>query len=127
MESNGMAIERFVFYAGQKYWIQTTGRYYSSSRKDDEERLLHRRVWFDAHGPIDSGIHIHHIDEDWTNNSLENLEAINASDHRRMHMEKRLKDPEYKATLLRWLEMGRDKAAEWHRSAEGRLWHIDHG
>jgi hypothetical protein len=47
--------------------------------------LVHRWNWMQAFGEIPKGMHIHHIDENKLNNSLDNLEMISASDHKRLH------------------------------------------
>lgn len=44
-----------------------------------------RRIWAQANGPIPVGCHIHHIDHDHTNNNLENLACMPASEHGRLH------------------------------------------
>lgn len=45
----------------------------------------HRVVWEQAHGPIPAGYHVHHIDENPANNSLENLRLVSMAEHRRLH------------------------------------------
>lgn len=45
----------------------------------------HRVVWEAAHGPIPAGFHVHHIDENPANNSLDNLLLVSAAEHRRLH------------------------------------------
>lgn len=45
----------------------------------------HRLVWFEAHGAIAPGMHVHHIDGDRANNDLANLELVSNSDHQRTH------------------------------------------
>src|SRR5690606_26378303 len=81
-------------------------------------------VWESAFGPIPKGCHIHHKDSDPSNNSLDNLECVPASKH--------LSDT-WKARAARgdeghgvFSETARERAAEWHRSEEGRLWHSRH-
>ena len=50
-----------------------------------EEIYEHRAVWEAAHGPIPDGFHVHHNDEDRTNNCLENLTLVSKAEHRRIH------------------------------------------
>jgi len=46
---------------------------------------LHRHVWERKNGPIPDGHHIHHIDGNKKNNSIENLECLSESDHHKKH------------------------------------------
>jgi hypothetical protein len=59
------------------YWVLCKG--YSKTV------YLHRYVWEKAYGEIPSGMVIHHKDGDRGNYSLDNLEMISKSDHRRIH------------------------------------------
>jgi endogenous inhibitor of DNA gyrase (YacG/DUF329 family) len=84
---------------------------------------LHTNVWKSAFGPIPKGCHIHHKDNDPANNCLHNLECMDASEHLSTtwhlnHGQKR-KDQHFSP-------LAREKAAEWHGSEEGRLWHSRH-
>lgn len=116
----------FIEYAGRKYWIQSSGRYFQSGVKTDMERLLHRRIWSDANGPIPAKHHIHHINGDWRDNTLENLECVLGVDHSRDHMLERNATPEGLAGTLAALAKGQPLANEWHASEAGREWHRQH-
>ncbi len=116
-----------IVYAGRAYWLQSTGRYFQSGVKTDAERLLHRRIWSDANGPIPEGYAIHHIDGDWRNNDLANLEAMPFTKHAREHMLERNATPEGRAASLAALEAGQKRAAAWHASPAGIAWHKEHG
>lgn len=84
-------------------------------------KRLHRDVWQLAFGPVPVGCHIHHRDGNVLNNQLENLECVPASEHLSESRAKRTKPGDG------WLSStARDKAADWHRSPEGRLWHSRH-
>ncbi len=48
----------------------------------------YRAVWNFAHGPAPDGFHIHHVDFDALNDSLENLSLLSAEDHTALHGEK---------------------------------------
>lgn len=47
--------------------------------------LQHRRIWFDANGPIPDGAVVHHINGNKTDNRLENLELCDRSSHMKEH------------------------------------------
>ncbi len=67
---------------GKKYYLRNDG-YYISTKEPKE--LLHRVIWEEYFGPIPDGYHIHHKDEDKTNNKIDNLELLSASDHHKTH------------------------------------------
>lgn len=48
--------------------------------------LEHRKVWYDAHGEIPAGWHVHHENEDKTDNRLGNLWPKAPSSHLREHI-----------------------------------------
>lgn len=102
-------------------------RYYQSSKGCEVygERYLHRAIWAKHNGPIPDDFHVHHIDGDPLNNDPANLAALPASDHLSLHGETNpwLGSDEHAAHL----DSIREKAAEWHRSEEGRAWHREHG
>ena len=114
----------FTIYKGEKFWVQSHGRYFQSGKKSAEERLLHRRVYAENYGPIPRGFHVHHRDGNWRNNAPENLELISAKEHGRQHMSKRIaQDPARNAANL---AKAQEAARAWHCSPEGRAWHQQH-
>lgn len=48
-------------------------------------RMEHVLVWESHHGPLASGMQVHHINEDKLDNRIENLQAMSALDHKRLH------------------------------------------
>lgn len=122
-----MEIPRTILYAGERFRIQTTGRYYQSGRKGSPERLLHRRIWIDNFGAIPEGFVVHHKDGDWTNNRIENLELVDRSSHATQHMRERMSDPEYRSVAYQALASARIAASAWHGSPDGIAWHSEHG
>lgn len=76
-------------------------------------RLLHRAVWETAFGPIPDGCHVHHRDSEAGNNGIANLECMDRMEH--LNLPK-----SYNPGLS---EKARSRAAEWHGSEAGRLWH----
>ena len=115
----------FIEYKGERFYLQTTGRYFQSGRhgKNAKERLLHRRIWIDNFGPIPEGVDVHHLDEDWRNNDPRNLELKSRTKHRKEHMLANMADPVFRARALQALRDASPLAAEWHASPEGIEWH----
>ena len=102
------------FYQDQKtkYWISTN---YPRIR-------AHRWVWISIHGPIPPGYHIHHKDENRSNNDINNLELIEKSRHCRHHMQ----NEERKEMSRKLAAKIRPLTKKWHGSPEGLAWHKYH-
>lgn len=66
---------------------------------DGKWRYRARVVWADAHGPIARGLFIHHINEDKTDDRLENLQALTNSDHMALHGRTSAQSPARRAKL----------------------------
>lgn len=90
----------------------------------DGVKDLHVEIWMAAHGDVPEGHHIHHIDEDSTNNDLENLECIPGPEHLSGHNKgaARLTSEKHLAHLAEI----RPLTKKWHGSKEGRKWHVEH-
>lgn len=116
-----------VVYKGERYRLQSTGRYYQSDDKFAPNRLLHRRVWVDHYGPIPDGMHVHHINGNWADNRIENLELVNAKEHQSYHMRERFKDPVFREKNNLVLKVAQEGAKKWHASEDGLKWHAEHG
>jgi hypothetical protein len=102
-----------TFYLDKKtgYWISTAC----------PKIRAHRFVWIHNYGQIPEGCHIHHKNEDKSDNSIENLELMARSAHLRLHMtEERRKASGVRAGEIRHL------TKEWHASEEGKAWHKYH-
>ena len=70
-----------VVYGGIKFYpCLYSGRWYlrSASRPG---KLLHRAIWEAANGEIPPGFHIHHRNNDSTDNRLENLDVQSKAAH----------------------------------------------
>lgn len=102
------------FYHDKKsgYWISTTS----------PRVRAHAWVWKCNNGEIPKGFHIHHLDENKSNNNLDNLKLIHASDHLRSHM-----TLERRERSKMFCEEIRPLTKEWHASEEGKEWHRIHG
>lgn len=123
-----MVAPQKVVYRGESFRVQSSGRYYQSGRKSSPERLLHRRVWIDERGPIPDGMHVHHINHDWADNRIENLELVVPRAHFSEHIRDRMSGDAYASWLARvHTPEAKRAAAAWHGSAEGLEWHRKHG
>lgn len=101
------------YFDGGLYRLWKNERYLSRGGKK-----LHRAVWELAFGKLPEGHHVHHKDGNPANNLLSNLECIEAGEHLSLSGKQRHMGAQESFTSL-----AREKAAEWHRSEEGRLWH----
>lgn len=116
-------IIEFIEYDSIRFYRDKKGYWLSAKvgRKDHPKRL-HIYVWEKHNGTIPNGYHIHHIDHDTDNNEIENLELMEKFEHLSYHA--KLQD---KNVMLKNLsEKARPKAIEWHKSEEGKKWHVKH-
>lgn len=84
------------------------------------QKYLHRVVWESAFGKIPGRCHIHHRDGNPANNLLWNLECVDGAEHQKREYKKRVAKGNQPREFS---DEARNKAAEWHRSEEGREWH----
>lgn len=97
-------------------------RVYYAGYQNGKLTSLHRAVWESVHGPIPAGCEIHHIDQNPLNNAATNLECLTVGEHRRKEASLgTFSSPKQ----LDHLQRIRGKAADWHRSEEGRAWHAE--
>jgi predicted nucleic acid-binding Zn ribbon protein len=123
-KKEGVVSESIVF-NGRKY-----NRYPNSKKRAHREyftiggggSLLHRDVWEFYNGPIPEGMHVHHKDGDTGNNAVENLECLTFEAHFAEHYDARMAYAHSDEQHAR-LAAIRPKAAEWHKSPEGKEWH----
>ena len=99
------------------------GFYFSRERKGGGRVYLHREVWKASHGSIPDGYHVHHENEDRSDNRLANLHALPGTEHLSNHMTPERRD----AAREHMRENVMPKARAWHSTEAGRLWHAQHG
>jgi len=78
------------------------------------------------HGELPPKYHVHHLDEDKTNNEPDNLTCISAGDHERYHIGKYY-EAHKEEVREHLITLAIPASKEWHRSEEGHQWHIQHG
>lgn len=102
-------------FMGERFYL--CGRYFQHNGK-----RLHRAVWEAYNGPIPEGYHVHHIDEDRSNNQIENLSLMPGIEHMTSHA----RTEERRENGRRAIAVAIQMAPEWHRSEEGKAWHAEH-
>lgn len=111
--------EHQIHYDKKFYKDKQTGYWISTLRP---KIRAHVWVWNQNHGEVPKGYHVHHRDEDKSNNSIENLTILTHIDHAKAHM------TEDRVAFCRQnLNKIRPMTKAWHASEEGREWHTQHG
>ena len=115
-------VYRGVTYKRNPAAEQRAHRVYYNAPRGSGRDSLHRDIWRDTHPgeDIPKGWHIHHDDHDPFNNDPGNLLLRSPEQHAAEH-------PEVAGMPHDHLDAIRRLAAEWHRSAEGHEWHVEHG
>jgi hypothetical protein len=114
---------RFRRYPESKNWADRV--YYTPGIADRKRgvKRLHVEIWKDRNKrEVPEGFHVHHHNENPLNNTPGNLVLISAEAHHDHHF-----TPERHAVFMDNLELGRAAAAAWHRSEEGRMFHVKLG
>lgn len=84
---------------------------------------LHRMVWEYHNGKIPQGYHVHHVDEDRSNNAIENLRLMPGKDHLSGHM----CEPERAEKSRENFKTAQEAARKWHGSEAGLAYHSELG
>lgn len=104
-------------------------RYPNSKRSSDRNyyqrcgKFLHHYIWEKYNGQRKKGFLIHHIDGDFANNSIENLEEITPKEHRSI---KHKLEGEKLNKRQEWANQIRSLTTVWHKSQKGKEWHKKH-
>lgn len=107
---------------GNRYYRSKGKRYFQRLISRHESELLHRAVWEFHNGAIPTKMHVHHKDHDTSNNSIENLQLMDAAEHLRSHM-----TPERRAWCAKnVVETAAPAAKAWHKGVAGKAWHSAH-
>lgn len=109
------------FYFDKKFYLDKKTGYWISSACP--KIRAHVWVWNNIHGKVPKGYHIHHKDEDKSNNQIDNLELIERSRHMSIHMQ----DPIKRQRAKEMADKYRHLTKAWHASPEGLAWHKLHG
>lgn len=118
-------VERETIEYEGKIWY----RYPNSKRSSDRNyfqksgKFLHHYVWEKYHGERKKGFLIHHIDGNFANNSIDNLEEITPKEHRSI---KHKLEGEKLEKRKKWADQIRPLTTEWHKSEKGKEWHEKH-
>jgi hypothetical protein len=113
-------MEEHQIHFGRKFYKDKQKGYWIST---DYPRIrAHQWVWINYHGKIPKGYHIHHKDDDKSNNLIQNLELLERSAHHKLH----LNCPKRKEKCRQQAEKIRPLTKKWHASTEGKAWHKLH-
>lgn len=99
-----------------------TGYYLSAKPICGKRKRLHVYVWENEIGEIQKGFQVHHKDRNKDNNEIENLELLSVHEHMSIHGKERAKQ-----SAENVVKYAMPKAKEWHKSEQGREWHVIHG
>lgn len=119
--------KKIALFDGYKFTLDAKTGYYLSTKPTHEGRRerLHVYVWRHFNGPVREGFHVHHKDEDKSNNEIENLVCTRGITHSKYHLLKY--STNHREKMAENLEKKvRPKASLWHGSKEGREWHSKH-
>lgn len=109
---------------GKKFYQEKKTGYWMSTTKP--KIRAHQWVWKNSHGEIPKGYHIHHVNENKSDNRIENLELIKAARHVRFHMKEKMLNPLEKEKAINNLNKCRELSKKWHASKQGIAWHSYH-
>lgn len=106
---------------GKKFYLDTKKGYWISTTCP--RIRAHVFVWKYHNGEVPKGFHVHHLNENKSDNRIENLQLMSKSEHISLHMSTDQK----KSQSTEQANKVRHLTKEWHASAEGLEWHRIHG
>lgn len=104
-----------IEYNGHSFFETQKG--YFLGNVSNTPKWLHRYVWECEKGEIPPKTHIHHIDGDKSNNSIENLCILTDREHLSLHHDSEESKKKARENLKKFAQ---PKANEWHKSEAGR-------
>lgn len=124
-------IKDTIEFNGVTYRLTGSKKYYLSQSNSNAGRIgaksLHVAIWeFYNKKKVPDGYCIHHKDGNTFNNDISNLECISTHEHYSMHSKKNFESEEYRQKNKEQLAKAQERAKEWHKSAEGKEWHLKH-
>lgn len=119
--------DKIQYFNNKRFTMDESTGYYLCSTKEENghRKRMHVYVWEHYNGKIPKGYHVHHIDEDKSNNSIENLELLSSSEHLSLHGKERAAN-HYGEMIANLQNNACPQARKWHSSNEGREWHRMH-
>ncbi len=119
--------DKHQYFNGKMFTRDEDSGYYlcSSKSADGSRKRMHAYVWEYYNGSVPDGYHVHHKDEDKSNNDISNLELKIETEHLSFHAKENAERNRDKV-IQNLIENAIPKAKEWHRSDEGREWHRKH-
>ena len=89
--------------------LNNKGYYQIKSRKEgNHNKYLHRLIFEEFYGEIPNGYHVHHKDENPSNNCILNLQLVKADNHRTIHHKGRRLTDEHKLKISNSLSNSND-------------------
>lgn len=110
----------YKFFQEIKFYQDKQTGYWITSKCP--KKRMHVVVWEAFNGKVPKGQHIHHLDENKSNNDISNLTLLSRSEHAKKHWTKERN--EWGRKQVRKMQQ---LAKAWHGTEEGIEWHKEHG
>lgn len=118
--------DKHQYFNGKMFTRDESTGYYLCSTKSSNgiRKRMHVYVWEYYNGSVPAGYHVHHKDENKSNNDISNLELRIGTEHLSFHAKEKFK--RNKGDVIDHLERIRPMTKEWHKSDAGHEWHKKH-